>query len=110
MQRSRRLHEVCGRALLSGASPSDFAAEDYHPGRRATRPTSTLPGASNSACKPGNGRDNPRALRCSHSQLLNVIRSQTGSTARSMLLCLSTLEAWPVLCMPGLCERAGAAL
>ena len=60
MQRSRRLHEVCGRALLSGASPSDFAAEDYHPGRRATRPTSTLPGASNSACKPGNGRDNPR--------------------------------------------------
>ena len=67
MQRSRRLHEVCGRALLSGASPSDFAAEDYHPGRRATRPTSTLPGASNSACKPGNGRDNPRALRCSHS-------------------------------------------
>jgi hypothetical protein len=25
--------EVCGRALLTGASPSDFAAEDYHPGR-----------------------------------------------------------------------------
>ena len=25
--------EVCGRALLTGASPSDFAAEDYHLGR-----------------------------------------------------------------------------
>ena len=33
MQRSRRLHEVCGRTLLTGASLSDFAAEDYHPGR-----------------------------------------------------------------------------
>ena len=50
---------------------------------RATRPTSTPPCAGNSACKPGNGRDNPRALRCSHSQLLNVIRSQAGRAALS---------------------------
>jgi hypothetical protein len=33
MQRSRRLHEVCGRVFLTATSPSDFAAEDYHPGR-----------------------------------------------------------------------------
>ena len=32
MQRSRR-RKVCGRALLTGASPSDFAAEDVHLGR-----------------------------------------------------------------------------
>jgi len=40
MQRSRRLHEVCGRAFFTGASPSDFAAQDYETIRagRATRP------------------------------------------------------------------------
>ena len=84
MQRSRRLHEVCGRALLSGASPSDFAAEDYQLAGRATRPTSTPPGASNSACKPGNGRDN-RAPYAAHTQLLSVIGSQTGRAALSSI-------------------------
>jgi hypothetical protein len=66
MQRSRRLHEVSGAGLPNRRQTQRLRREDYETTRagRATRPTSTTPGASNSACKPGNGRDSPHAVRC----------------------------------------------
>jgi len=107
-------------AFLTGASPSDFAAEGYQTtwAGRATRPTSTPPGASNSACKPGNGRDNPRAARCSRSvtqrdQVCDWVCGPPAEYARLPVLAVATASSSDQpfrggLAAPGELRRDGA--